>query len=146
MSPPSVALVTTALSCYTPAMVISRGLKQAYDVQNFAHEALMAVKAELGNSCLVDKDKAAIIAQLGKVWRDAQEQVRIHRGKPLPGSLTHEKVGAGKRKRKLGAMSSLLSMPLPDAAPSETSASQGQGDERDERAPGQDDQPGANAS
>jgi hypothetical protein len=135
-------------------MTISKGLRQAYEMQDFAHEVSMAIRENLkrdGRVLAPDKDTASMIASLNKAWRDAQEQIRIHRGKPLPGSLTHEKVGAGQRaRRKLGAMSSLLSMPLPEA-PSETSASQGQGDasqddERDERAPGQDDQPGANAS
>jgi hypothetical protein len=132
--------------------MLSKGLTQAYEMQDFAYRASMAMRDKLSSDGIIkapDKDEATIIGTLGKVWRDAQEQVRIHRGKPLPGSLTHEKVGAGKRKRKLGAMSSLLSMPLPETTPSETSASQGQGDasqgdERDDDAPSE--QPSANAS
>lgn len=77
-----------------------KALAQAYDVQDFAYSALMALKAETqkdGKQQALSKDDAATLGTLGKVWRDAQEQIRIHRGKPLPGSLTHEKVKRGAR-------------------------------------------------
>ena len=46
-----------------------------------------------------------MIGTLGKVWRDEQEQIRIHRGKPLPGSLTHEKVKVARTRRAILAAS-----------------------------------------
>lgn len=103
-----------------PRMVISRGLKQAYDVQNFAHEALMALREQLtqdGKVCAPDPKTASTLVGLGKVWKDAQEQVRIHRGKPLPGSLTHEKVTrarGGRARASLSALASAAAAPLPE--------------------------------
>lgn len=79
----------------------SKGLTQAYDMQDFAYDAAMALREQLkqdGKVCAPDKETCAAIGVLNKAWRDAQEQIRIHRGKPLPGSLTYEKVG-GRRKR-----------------------------------------------
>ena len=93
-------------------MVVSKGLRQAYDMQDFAYAVSMAIKESLtreGKVLPPDKDTAAMISSLNKAWRDAQEQVRIHRGKPLPGSLTHEKVKVGRKQRALsGSLSSLL--------------------------------------
>ena len=95
----------------------SKGLEQAYEMQDLAHAAAMAMREQLklnkdervtkdspGKLRAPDKDEAAIIGTLGKVWRDAQEQIRIHRGKPLPGSLTHEKVKRGARVARSASM------------------------------------------
>ncbi len=90
----------------------SRGLSQAYEMQDFAHAAAMALRDNLkivdGSSGELkvkapDKEQASIIAQMGKVWSDAQERIRIHKGKPLPGSLSHEKIKRQRVQRSLGA-------------------------------------------
>ena len=93
--------------CYLARDMLSKGLIQAYEMQDFAHETAMACREALKDTLTLklrapNKDEAAIIGTLGKVWKDAQEQIRIHRGKPLPGSLTHEKIGSKRGKRKLG--------------------------------------------
>jgi hypothetical protein len=93
-------------------MIVSKGLKQAYDMQDFAYSVVMALREQLtqdGKVKAPDKDMASSIATLGRTWKDAQEQIRIHKGKPLPGSLTHEKVKQGRQARSLGA-SMLASM------------------------------------
>ncbi len=63
---------------------LSKGLKQAYDLQDLAFE--LAMKSKLG---MTDEelDQARTVAQLIRAWSEAQERVRIHRGKPLPGTL-----------------------------------------------------------
>lgn len=61
-----------------------------HDAVNIAHEALVAYGESLkGDSgrLLVDKDPAMAIAALVRSLDTAQERLRIHRGKPLPGSL-----------------------------------------------------------
>ena len=62
----------------------SKGLRQAYEVQDTAYEMIMRIKAKaLENP---DKDSVQSITALGRLWVDAQERIRVHRGKPLPGS------------------------------------------------------------
>lgn len=70
-------------------MRVSKGLKQAYDVQDFAYAALMALRGTLSKdgSLAITRDDATAIGQLVCSWEAAQERIRIHRGKPLPGSL-----------------------------------------------------------
>lgn len=109
-------------------MKISQGLAQAYDMQNFAYKVSMAIRDNLkrddGVLIAPDKDTAASIATLGRLWRDAQEQVRIHRGKPLPGSLTpaERKPARSAKHRVLSALVSDLEaerpvvVPMPGAA------------------------------
>ena len=67
-------------------MRTTKGLKQAYDVQDFAHECIMRVKRQVEQDEQLTKDSIASIAALTRAWCDAQERIRIHRGKPLPGS------------------------------------------------------------
>ena len=101
-------LLFSAVLCYLASDMLSKGLIQAYEMQDFAHETAMAIREQLkrdGRVSAPDKDTANIIGTLGKVWKDAQEQIRIHRGKPLPGSLTHEKIGKRSSKRSIGSSS-----------------------------------------
>ena len=100
----------------------SRGLSQAYDIQDFVYDALMRLKFQIGEN-VPDRDQTQALGTLGKLWRDAQEQIRIHRGKPLPGSLTPGKTQAKQRKMRASAglselLSSLERAPVvPDAQP-----------------------------
>lgn len=65
----------------------TKGLKQAYEVQDLAFNALMRVKQELElNPDQLSRDSINAITSLTRAWCDAQERIRIHRGKPLPGS------------------------------------------------------------
>ena len=69
---------------------ISKGLKQAYELQDFAFNAAMAVKRSLvredESKMKVTREDSVAICNLIKSWESCQERVRIHRGKPLPGS------------------------------------------------------------
>jgi len=70
-------------------MRVSRGLKQAYDLQNFTFDAAMALKESMtkDGKVVLTRDDATAIQRLVSAWEACQERVRIHRGKPLPGSL-----------------------------------------------------------
>jgi hypothetical protein len=90
-----------------------KALEQAYMMQDFAFNASMALKEALVDGERLrapDKEQAQMIGTLSKAWRDAQEQIRIHRGKPLPGSLTHEKVKPSRTRASLSALSALASL------------------------------------
>jgi hypothetical protein len=79
-------------------MKISKGLRQAYDLQDFTYEAALALRASLHSAAQLRKgkdkgkvhitrDDAAAISALVKAWESCQERVRIHRNKPMPGVL-----------------------------------------------------------
>ncbi len=114
-----------SLLCATKCFVNSKGLDQAYRLQDFAFAAAMRLQAQLTNHeypkqlTNVSKEDAQSIATLIKAWETAQERIRIHKGKPLPGSLSHEKVKQPRRaSAKLSALSALadeLSEPRPAA-------------------------------
>jgi hypothetical protein len=73
---------------------ISKGLKQAYDLQDFTYSAILALKGSLtdeGGKLRVTRADASAIAQLSRAWEMTQERIRIHRNKPLPGSFKPEK-------------------------------------------------------
>ena len=97
-------------------MTITKGLKQAYDVQDITYDCLMAIREQLkqvtrdsnGVMNAPNNQQAAMIAALSKAWRDAQEQIRIHRGKPLPGSLSHEKVKLTGKHKQLSKLTAML--------------------------------------
>ena len=69
---------------------ISKGLKQAIQLQDFAFNAAMAVKrsleAEDESKMKITREDSVAICNLIKSWESCQERVRIHKGKPLPGS------------------------------------------------------------
>ena len=70
-------------------MKLSRGLRQAYDIQDLAYSAMMDLKQglEAGGSDTDQKlERANAISILTRSWATAQERIRIHKGKPLPGS------------------------------------------------------------
>jgi len=74
---------------------ISKGLKQAYALQDFTFGAVQAFQASLtkDGKLEVSRTDATAISSLVKAWEMCQERVRIHRGKPLPGSLKHDQKG-----------------------------------------------------
>src|SRR5687768_11260855 len=58
------------------AMKISKGLKQAYDVQDFAYATLMAMKESLSSDgkLVLTRDDATAISHLVRAWQAAQER------------------------------------------------------------------------
>jgi hypothetical protein len=79
-------------------MRITKGMAQAYAAQDFAADALRALREQLSDGdggLIVTKDDCQSIATLINALDKAQDRVRIHRGKPLPSA------GDAKRGRKL---------------------------------------------
>ena len=105
-------------------MRVGKGLKQAYDAQELAADALRALREQLsdGNGGLiVTKDDCQSIATLINALDKAQDRVRIHRGKPLP-SATDAKRGRKLTGKPVGAVIELqelkrLEPPAPDPMP-----------------------------
>lgn len=63
----------------------SRGLLQAYELRQLAHE--LAMKLASGEASEKESKVARDITGLIRAWAEADDRVRIHRGKPLPGTL-----------------------------------------------------------
>jgi hypothetical protein len=74
-------------------MRISKGLKQAYDLQDFTYAAALALRDShrKRGKLLISREDASAIGSLVKAWESCQERIRIHRNKPMPGVLRPEK-------------------------------------------------------
>jgi hypothetical protein len=69
---------------------LSNGLRQAYEVQDIAYDAIQALRETLkgdDGKMKVTRDDAQAIRNLATVWREAQERIAFHRRVPSPGSL-----------------------------------------------------------
>jgi hypothetical protein len=87
-------------------MRITKGMRQAYDAQDFAAESLRALREQLTNedgTLTLTKDDCQAIATLINALDKAQDRVRIHRGKPLP-SATDAKRGRKLTGKPVGAV------------------------------------------
>jgi hypothetical protein len=71
---------------------ISKGLKQAYDLQDFTFAAALALRDSLRKRgrLVISREDASAIGSLVKAWESCQERIRIHRNKPMPGVLRPE--------------------------------------------------------
>ena len=58
-------------------------------VQEFAFNCLMALKTAFTKEegLMLSREDATAVSQLVRAWESAQRMVRIHRGRPLPGTL-----------------------------------------------------------
>lgn len=75
---------------YPWPMAKSKALSQCLEAQNFAHAALMAIKAKCSQSdgsISIDHVTATAIYRLTAAWERTVERARILRGRPLPGSM-----------------------------------------------------------
>jgi hypothetical protein len=77
---------------------MSKGLTQAYELRDVTHRLAM----ELGEPAeSEDKEakraRARDVALLVRAWSEADDHVRIHRGKPLPGVLRPDSKRVKKR-------------------------------------------------
>src|ERR1035437_1828502 len=85
----------------------SKGLLQAYELRDLAHNAAMQFKGFLPITDEAATASAREIAALIRAWSEADDHVRIHRNKPLPGSLRPV------AKVKRGPKPSLAPVPTP---------------------------------
>jgi hypothetical protein len=95
-------------------MRISKGLRQAYQLQDFVYEATLALKESrtFKEKLAINREDASAIASLIKAWESCQERIRIHRDKPMPGVL--KPVAKIRRKSATGL---LVSTPPSPPAP-----------------------------
>jgi hypothetical protein len=101
-------------------MRISKGLKQGYQLMDFAFDASMALRDSLHRNkgkLAIGREDATAIAALIKSWELTAERVRILRGKPLPGSLRPEQPKARKRSKPPPAAGVVSTAPGPPSEP-----------------------------
>jgi hypothetical protein len=98
------------------AVKISKGLKQAYDLQDFTYEAAMALKRSLrkGRKLIISREDASSIWSIVRAWESCQERIRIHRNKPMPGVLRPERK---KPKQPSKSADGVLNSVLPASEP-----------------------------
>jgi hypothetical protein len=65
---------------------ISKGLKQAYDLQDLTYQAAISIGERVSPGQKISREDANVLANLVRAWESCQERIRIHRNKPLPGS------------------------------------------------------------
>jgi hypothetical protein len=71
---------------------ISKGLTQAYQLQDFTFDAAMSLKDSLSvenGKLKIVREDAQSIAALVKSWEACQQRIQVHRRVPNPGSLKH---------------------------------------------------------
>jgi hypothetical protein len=101
---------------------ISKGLTQAYELQDFAHDAAMALKNQLtvGGKLLITREDSQAISNLVKSWEACQQRIQVHRRVPNPGSM---KWGVTSRpKRKQSSQANETPLPSLPASPPEPPA------------------------
>jgi hypothetical protein len=80
---------------------ISKGLSQAYQLQDFTFAAAMSLKESLAGEngkLTIAREDAQSISALVKSWEACQQRIQVHRRVPNPGSLKHAVQRSGKRK------------------------------------------------
>jgi hypothetical protein len=103
-------------------MRISKGLKQAYDLQDFTYDAALALRSSLrkkgnGRKLVITREDASAIGSLVKAWESCQERIRIHRNKPMPGVLRPEKPKPRKRLMSPASGQVVCPAPVPPSEP-----------------------------
>ena len=100
-------------------MRISKGLKQAYDLQDFTYAAALALRDSLRNrgKLVITREDASAIGSLVKAWESCQERIRIHRNKPMPGVLRPEKPQPRKKRMSPGSVRAVAPAPGPPSEP-----------------------------
>jgi hypothetical protein len=108
-------------------MRISKGLKQAYDLQDFTYAAALALRDQLrGTGKLVlTREDASAIGSLVKAWESCQERIRIHRNKPLPG-VRRQEMPKPRKKLTTPCVRLVCSAPSPGSEPEEPKANPGE--------------------
>lgn len=86
-------------------MKISKGLLQAYQIQDLTYDTLIAFKEGMKKEGKLSPSRAdaKAVKDLVAAWREAQERVSFHRRVPSPGVMRPE----DRPKRKYGQPSTL---------------------------------------
>jgi hypothetical protein len=99
---------------------ISKGLTQAYELQDFTFEAARSLRASLtgeDGKLKIAREDAQSLAALVKAWESCQERIRIHRRTPLPGTIG--RVERAKLLKRQAVRPLPEPEPAPEAAPAE---------------------------
>lgn len=101
-------------------MRISKGLKQAYDLQDFTYEAALALRDRLRakgerGKLYVGREDAQAVGSLVKAWESCQERIRIHRNKPMPGVLRPDKPKPKNSRKVPGSAAQVQPSPVPES-------------------------------
>jgi len=84
---------------------ISKGLSQAYQLQDFTFEVAMSLRDALprkDGKLKITREDAQSIAALVKSWESCQQRIQVHRRVPNPGSLKHATETKSKRRTRIG--------------------------------------------
>ena len=65
----------------------SKGLTQAYALRDIAHRLAIELAEPQPDKEIDKTSRAKEVAALVRAWAEADDHVKIHRGKPLPGTL-----------------------------------------------------------
>jgi hypothetical protein len=100
-------------------MRVSKGLKQAYDLQDFTYAAALALRRSLRKQgkLVITREDASAIGSLVKAWESCQERIRIHRNKPMPGVLRPEKPKPRKKLMSPASVQVVCPAPGPPSEP-----------------------------
>jgi len=118
MSGYSTPIHTDAPVAIDPRTVPTKGLSQAYALRDVAYQ--LAVKYSCNPAQMPEEEieRARSVTALIKAWAEADDRVRIHRGKPLPGSLRPAVQTKSKRGRdKSPAPAQPIVYPPPETQP-----------------------------
>lgn len=83
---------------------ISKGLTQAYQLQDLTFEVIMSLKESLSKESgklKIAREDAQSIAALVKSWEACQQRIQVHRRVPNPGSLKHAVTKPPRKKARL---------------------------------------------
>ena len=94
---------------------VPNGLKQALALQDLTFKAAVSMSEAFSDGKKIPREDAIALTNLVRAWDGCQERIRIHRGKPLPGSRrpAPELVKTAKNQRAKNAPPNMLAKVLP---------------------------------
>jgi hypothetical protein len=101
LSPCSVTRLPLPYFCVMPT--ISKGLRQAYELQDFTFEAAISLRDSLPRKegkLKIAREDAQSIAALVKSWESCQQRIAFHRRIPNPGSIKRAVERAKEKRRR----------------------------------------------
>jgi hypothetical protein len=94
----------------------SKGLSQAYALRDVAFQLALRQGCKPSELSEEDAERARSVTALIKAWAEADDRIRIHRGKPLPGSLRPERKPAKPKRARAATDRVKYAEPAPGAS------------------------------
>src|SRR5262245_31728236 len=87
-------------------MPASKGLRQAYEVQDACHAAIMSMREDnsKGGKLVLSEKQAGALKGLVQAWEAAQRRISFHRRVPDPGVLRPSELPRRRRRKELALM------------------------------------------